>query len=141
MKKKSTDELMSQLTKNTNIDRYVKENESSFVNTPLSEMLNKIAQDKHIVKSEAFKRAEINDIYGYQLFSGNRRPSRDKLIALCIGMKLNLEETQNILKCSEFAQLYPKLKRDSIIISGINQEKSVFEINQVLYQFKEDVLE
>lgn len=141
MKKKSTDELMSQLTENTNIDKYVKENEGSFIDTPLSEMLNKIAKEKHIVKSEAFKRAEINDIYGYQLFSGSRRPSRDKLIALCVGMELTLEETQNILKCSEFAQLYPKTKRDSIIIAGINQKQSVFEINGVLFQYKEDLIE
>ena len=103
--------------------------------------MNRIVKEKKIVKSKALKRAEINEIYGYQIFSGKRIPSRDKLIALCIGMELDLEETQSVLKCSGFAQLYPKSKRDSIIISGIEKGQSVFEINGLLYEYKEDLIE
>lgn len=141
MQKKPTDELMSQLTQNADLDKYIKENEESFVNEPLSDILNKIAKEKRIVKSKALKRAEINEIYGYQIFSGKRIPSRDKLIALCIGMELDLEETQTVLKCSGFARLYPKSKRDSIIISGIEKGQSVFEINGLLYEYNEDLIE
>lgn len=141
MQKKPTDELMKQLTQNADLEKYIKENEESFVNAPLSDILNRIVKEKKIVKSKALKRAEINEIYGYQIFSGKRIPSRDKLIALCIGMELDLEETQSVLKCSGFAQLYPKSKRDSIIISGIEKEQSVFEINGLLYEYKESLLE
>ena len=136
MQKKPTDELMKQLTQNADLEKYIKENEESFVNAPLSDILNRIVKEKKIVKSKALKRAEINEIYGYQIFSGKRIPSRDKLIALCIGMELDLEETQSVLKCSGFAQLYPKSKRDSIIISGIEKGQSVFEINGLLYEYK-----
>ena len=141
MQKKPTDELMKQLTQNADLEKYIKENEESFINTPLSDILNRIVKEKKIVKSKALKRAEINEIYGYQIFSGKRIPSRDKLIALCIGMELDLEETQSVLKCSGFAQLYPKSKRDSIIISGIEKGQSVFEINGLLYEYKESLLE
>ena len=141
MQKKPTDELMKQLTQNADLEKYIKENEESFVNAPLSDILNRIVKEKKIVKSNALKRAEINEIYGYQIFSGKRIPSRDKLIALCIGMELDLEETQSVLKCSGFAQLYPKSKRDSIIISGIEKGQSVFEINGLLYEYKEDLIE
>lgn len=141
MQKKPTDELMKQLTQNADLEKYIKENEESFVNAPLSDILNRIVKEKKIVKSKALKRAEINEIYGYQIFSGKRIPSRDKLIALCIGMELDLEETQSVLKCSGFAQLYPKSKRDSIIISGIEKGQSVFEINGLLYEYKEDLIE
>lgn len=141
MQKKPTDELMKQLTQNADLEKYIKENEESFINTPLSDILNRIVKEKKIVKSNALKRAEINEIYGYQIFSGKRIPSRDKLIALCIGMELDLEETQSVLKCSGFAQLYPKSKRDSIIISGIEKGQSVFEINGLLYEYKESLLE
>ena len=141
MQKKPTDELMKQLTQNADLEKYIKENEESFVNAPLSDILNRFVKEKKIVKSKALKRAEINEIYGYQIFSGKRIPSRDKLIALCIGMELDLEETQSVLKCSGFAQLYPKSKRDSIIISGIEKGQSVFEINGLLYEYKEDLIE
>lgn len=141
MQKKPTDELMKQLTQNADLEKYIKENEESFINMPLSDILNRIVKEKKIVKSKALKRAEINEIYGYQIFSGKRIPSRDKLIALCIGMELDLEETQSVLKCSGFAQLYPKSKRDSIIISGIEKGQSVFEINGLLYEYKEDLIE
>ena len=88
----------------------------------------------------AARPAEINDIYGYQLFAGSRKPSRDKLIALCIGMSLTLDRTQALLKATGFAPLYAKNKRDSILIFGIQNNQTVLEINTALYDHAEPTL-
>lgn len=140
MLKKNTDDLMQELKEGADLNKYLKDNEDQFICTTVSDCLRKLFSEKHIIKAQAFKRAEMQDIYAHQILSGVRKPSREKLIALCIGMKLSLEETQKTLKTCGFAVLYPKIKRESIIISGIRLEKSVFEINQMLYEYNEQTL-
>lgn len=140
MLNKPTDELLGRLKTDSNIDSYIKENEQYFVDGNIAAYLNDIVASKKAVKSKALKRAEINENYGYQIFMGSRKPSRNVLIQLCIGLELDLDETQSALKFAGFAPLYPKKKRDSIIISGILESKTVFEINNILFDFDEEPL-
>ncbi len=140
MIKKPTDELMKDLLSSNNIELYLKENEQHFVNVTIAEFLNEYVNAKQLVKSQIFKEAEMNEIYGYQIFSASRTPSRDKLISLCIGMGMSLDEIQATLKVAGFAALYPKSKKDSIIIHGISAGRKVFEINTDLYNNSEESL-
>lgn len=139
--KKPTDELLNSLNNTDNIDTFFKENNEFMIDKRLQEYLNTLVTKKSLKKSEILKNAEINDIYGYQIFSGVRKPSRDKLVCICIGMKLSLEETQSVLKLGGFAPLYPKNKRDCIIIFGIKNNQSVCEINNILYEKSEKIFE
>ena len=54
-------------------------------------------------------------------------------IQICIGMHMNLDETQTALKIAKYAPLYPKDERDSIILFGIEKKQSLVEINTALY--------
>lgn len=134
MIKKPTDKLMEALNASSNIDHYLKDAEDYLIDSPLFTYLNQLTDEKNIKKSQAIKNAELNEIYGYQIFSGKRFPSRDKLIALAFGMDLSLEETQQLLKYGGFAPLYPKNKRDSIIIWCINNTLSLYRTNEELYK-------
>jgi hypothetical protein len=140
LKKPSTDELMKTLQSSNNIEQYMKENSEYLIDSSLSEYLNKLIKEKQLVKSTVIKKSELNEIYGYQIFSGTRMPSRDKLICLCIGMGLDLEETQQTLELTGLAPLYPKNKRDSIMIFEIQKQQNVCEINEVLYNSGENTL-
>lgn len=134
MKRKPTNELLKQLTESSTVEEYLEQNQEFMVKYPLEELLNELIEQKQYRKIEVIKRAELNEIYGYQIFSGKRIPSRDKLICLAIGMNLSLEETQTLLKEAGFAVLYPKRERDSIIIFGIEKGKTVPQINMLLYE-------
>lgn len=140
MIKKLTDELMEELKQSGNIERYIKENEKYLIDLSLAEHLSQLTEEKQLVKSHVIKGAEINEIYGYQIFSGKRMPSRDKLICLCVSMNLDLNETQTTLKIARFAPLYPKVKRDSIIILGIEASLNVCNINCALFEEHEATL-
>lgn len=137
LKKIPTDKLIDTLKNTENVQEYIKTNVN---NQTLSEKLFDLLKDKNISKSEVIKSAEINEIYGYQIFSGNRIPSRDKLLCICFGLSLTLEEIQDLLKCTGYAPLYPRLKRDSIIIFCINKKCSVVETNQKLFDNEEPLL-
>lgn len=140
MIKKPTDELLETLNASSNIDRYLKNEADSLIDSPLFTYLNQLADEKNIKKSQAIKNAELNEIYGYQIFSGKRFPSRNKLIALAFGMGLSLEETQQLLKYGGFAALYPKNKRDSIIIWCISNTLSLYKTNEELYNHSYETL-
>ena len=140
MKKKPTDELMQELMTSTNMNEYLKDSESHFVDSEISSALHAMLKSKGLKKSEVIKKANINEIYGFQIFSGIRNPSRDKIVALSIGMKLSVDETQSLLKIAECAPLYPKKKRDSIILFGIKNESTIIEINESLYENSEDTI-
>lgn len=140
MIKKPTDEMMDRLLKSNNIEEYIKENEEHFVDLTISQFLSEYIKAKKLTKSHIIKDAEISEIFGFQVLSGTRNPSRNTLISLCIAMKMTVEEVQTTLKIAEFAPLYPKLKRDSIIILGIANGKGVCEINNELYDNNEETL-
>lgn len=140
MIKKPTDEMMDKLLKSNNIEEYIKENEEYFVDLTISQFLSEYIKAKKLKKSAVIKDAEISEIFGFQVLSGTRNPSRNTLISLCIAMKMTVEEVQTSLKIAEFAPLYPKNKRDSIIILGIANSKSVCEINNALYDNGEETL-
>ena len=140
MLKKPTDDLMNELLKANNIGEYLKDNSQYMVSEELSTYLNNIISKKALVKSEVIKKTEFSEVMGYQIFSGTRLPSRDSLICICVAMEMTLDETQAILKIAGFAALYPKTKRDSVIIRGISEGKSVAGINEELYNLGEKTL-
>ena len=135
-----TDELLKQLNNCNNIDEYFKSNKNYLVNTTIAEYLYDVFNEKCLVKSRVFKKAEIDEIYGYQIFGGRKNPSRNTLLAICIGARFTLNETQAALKVAGYAPLYVKNKRDCIIIYGMNNGKAVCEINEMLYEKNEDTL-
>ena len=82
----------------------------------------------------------MNEIYAYQIISGARRPSRDKLLCLCIAMRATLEETQDLLIHGGFAPLYVCSQCDNIIIFAISEE-TILQVNSNLYDHGEVLLE
>lgn len=140
MKSIPTSELLKQLNNANNLNEYFKQNQEYFLDNTISEYLYNVFAAKCLVKSRVFRKAEIDEIYGYQIFSGKKNPSRNTLIAICIGARFTLNEIQSALKIAGYATLYSKSKRDSIIIFGINNSKDVCEINEMLFEQNEDTL-
>ena len=131
--KKSTTDLLNELNQTSHIDQYLKENGEYIIDQSLSKYLCDIIESKNLSKSDIIKKSDINEIYGYQIFSGKRTPSRNKLLCICIGADFTLEETNETLKVAGFSPLFPKIKRDSIIIFAIQNRHQIWEINESLY--------
>ena len=130
---KPTDDLYKELNQTLHIEEYLKENDQFLIDTTLSNYLCNKFDEMHISKSSVLKKADINEIYGYQILSGKRTPSRNKLLSICIGAGFSLEETNETLRIAEYSPLFPKLKRDSIIIFGLQNHYPIWKINESLY--------
>lgn len=94
-----------------------------------------LCDKKNLKKSNIIHKSNINRTYGYQILNGDKKPSRDKIIQLCIGANLTLKETNNCLILGGANELYVKNSRDSIIIFSINQKLSITDINELLYEY------
>ena len=138
---KSTTELLNELKNFDSFKEYEKINKNSMINKTLSQFLCDLLEEKHLKKSDVIRKGELNESYAYQMFSGVKStPSKDKLICLSIGMDLSVDETNSLLKLAGLSPLYPRIKRDSIIIINMNNKKSVVEINEELYNEGEETL-
>jgi len=131
--KKDTAKIVEELGLCDDFKTFYDENRDYMVTSTLVEMLGSLQQKKGLRKSDIIRRAEISEVYAYQIFSGNRHPERKKLLCMAIGLTLNLEETQNLLKCAGYAPLYVKLPFDSVVMYGICKQMSVIEINEMLF--------
>ncbi len=141
MPKKSTTNLENELKSCANLEDFLNQNQSELSNAPLAEHIQNLIASKSMTRADVVKACNLNEIYAYQIISGARRPSRDKLLCLCIAMKASLEETQELLYHGGFAPLYVRSQRDSIIIFGISHGEPILQVNSNLYDHGEALLE
>lgn len=141
MPKKSTTNLENELKSCANLENFLNQNQSELSNAPLAEHIQNLIASKSMTRADVVKACNLNEIYAYQIISGVRRPSRDKLLCLCIAMKASLEETQELLYHGGFAPLYVRSQRDSIIIFGISHGEPILQVNSNLYDHGEVLLE
>lgn len=137
---KNTDELLKELSQADNINDFLLSNEANFTDVTLSEYLSNLLNEKGLSKSEVIKQSYLSDIYAYQIFSGVKKPTRNKVLCLAFAMGLNVTETQQLLKSCSLPFLYAKHRRDSIIIFAINKSLDVLRTNELLYESGEDTL-
>lgn len=140
MKETPTDNLNTELMSPCPLDTYLQEHADEFLNMDIAELLDQLYQSKSITKAELARRASISEVYLHQVFSGRRKPSRDRLLCLCVGLGVDLDETQTLLKRAGYAQMYAKFKRDTIIMYGIVHKFELSEINDKLFAENEKTL-
>ena len=137
---KSTSNLYMDLMSKPDIDSYLHDNSEQFQDRDVAVLLQDLLKTKSLTKAELSRRAGISTVYLHQVLAGRRKPSRDRLLCICLGMNATLEETQRLLQQSVYAQLYPKIKRDSIVIYGVLHQMTVAEINDKLFAENEETL-
>ena len=137
---KDSANLLEELKACSDFTRFYRDNEDCIVSMTLSQLLNDLLQRHGLKKADAIRRSELSDDYAYQIFSGLRVPERKKLLSLAIGMQLNLEEMQTLLKTAGYAQLYVKNAFDCVLIYGICKKLSVADINFLLFDYGMETL-
>ena len=136
----TTTELLDILKTKERYEEVAEDPQILFLNITLAEYLNELTHFKKLKKSDIILKSGLERSYAYQIFAGKKIPSRDKLLALAFGMELAFEEVQRLLKTNSYAQLYPKNKRDSMIIFALYKKQSLLELNENLLRMDEPVI-
>ena len=73
-------------------------NQNNMLYMTLSEYLMSLLKQGNLRRSDVVRDSGLEKAYIYQIFNGEKKPSRDKLIAITFGLHLPVEETQWTLK-------------------------------------------
>ena len=138
--KKRTEELMRMLEKNQNIVEFVNSHNEEFSKMALPECLSWLLSQYDKKKSDVINRSGLNQIYAYQIFAGTKNPSRDKLIALMFGYELSVDDGNMLLKSAGLSNLYPRNKRDVVIIFGLNNKLNIGEVDEALFDLGLEII-
>ena len=137
---KDTSKIVEELGLCPDFKTFYRENKDYMVTDSLSSLLGRLLEQKGLKKAQVIKNAELSEVYGYQIFSGIRVPERKKLLCLAVGMGLNIDEVQQLLKCAGYPQLYVKLPFDGVVLYGLCKAMSVVQINELLYSYDLEML-
>lgn len=140
---KTTEVLITELKTTKSVEKFINENTEELQELSLSAVLRELLEKYKIDKSEVFRKAGMADnTYGYELFrNDDKKASRDKLIRICIGFPLTIEETQKVLRCGKVRPLYPRDERDAYILFALNKGFTLDELNDLLYEHKLELFE
>lgn len=134
-----TTELLHKLSTAKDIKFFLNEYKQEFRSISFSEFLNDIIYDKELTPAEVAKKSGQGE-YVYKVIRGERKPSRDVIIAIAVGMTLSLDETQLLLRIAKWAMLDPRDKRDSIIIYSIKEKHTIDQLNDLLFDMEQQTL-
>lgn len=103
----------------------------------LSEYLNQLLEEKGLDRAKVVRAARLNATFGYQVFKGQRRASRDKVLQLAFAIGCTLREADRLLQAAGVNPLYCKNRRDAIIIFCLAHGLTLQQTDDELYHFKE----
>ena len=131
-KRISTDELLTLLFKEQNLEHFLQRNESAYLTISFADYLNAWCKKRLEVPEQVIRRANLEKSYGHQLFSGKRNPSRDTVLQLAFAMGADLPQAQEMLRIAHRSPLYPRIKRDTVIIYCLHNHISLVDAQIIL---------
>ncbi|MBS6613607.1 MAG: hypothetical protein KH285_02540 [Anaerotruncus sp.] len=139
--RKSTEDLLEELqNENCKIDEYLKGNGESFVYDKIKDFWEAAIEKSGYSKSNIINKSDFSYCYFYDVINGRKIPGRDKIIRLILTMKLSVDECQEALRISGRSALYPRIRRDSIILFAISNGLSIYQLSELLADAGEEQL-
>lgn len=138
MQEPLTEELLDELMSSPSIEKYLERHRLS--ERGLSEYLQQLLAERGLVQSAVVRDAQLNPTFGYQVFTGLRGAGRNTALQISFAMKLSPRETNRVLQVAGANELYPKNRRDAIILYCLQHGVGLMKANETLFEFGEEVI-
>lgn len=86
---------------------------------PVRELLRDLINARDIINARLFEKSGLHKTGGYDYTNGKRTISRDKVIQFSFGLELTRKQTDRFLLLAGMSTLYPKFKRDAVVIHAL----------------------
>ncbi len=103
----------------------------------LTEYFRELLAKKNMSITDVIRVSILSKSYVYQVFGGERVPSRDVLLRLGISMSCTIDEIQRLLTLGQVGILYPKVRRDAAILCCISKGLTLLEVDEFLNTIEE----
>lgn len=114
--------------------------EKEFTTPTLAAHLTGLLHSRGLTVQDVIVSCNLDRSYGYQLFNGTRRPTRDFLLRLALLLRLSEEEAQRLLNIAGRQALYARNRRDAAVLYGITHGMTVEETAELLKSLGEESL-
>lgn len=143
MEKLTTEELLKRLRSTRTIEElgnYTSDLSGQQTWKSFSEYILAFLMKEGKTESEVIRDSQIPRTYAYQILNGYKNPGRDKVLALCLALRMGYSDAQRALALAGVGELYPRRKKDSILIFALEKELSVQQTNELLFEEGEEIL-
>lgn len=138
---KTTTELLRELKRQScSLPDYLANHKETFVVEDIKAFWEQLIKEKKYSKSNIINKADFSYCYFYDVINGRKMPTKDKVVRLALAMKMSIDECQQALKISGRSALYPKVRRDSVLIYAIEKHLTIAQCNELLAKHGEDEL-
>ncbi len=107
---------------------------------PLSEYLSALLDERGLTVREIIRACNLDRSYGYQLFNGTRRPTRNILLTLALALHLSEAEAQRLLKIGGRQTLYARNKWDAAVLYALAHNLGLERTDELLRSLGEEAL-
>ena len=114
--------------------------EKSYKTPAIVPYMNGLLYDRGLTIQDVIVGCNLSRSYAYQLFNGNRTPTRGFLLNFAFLLKLSETETQRLLKISGRQPLYARNRRDAAILYGLSHNMTAEETESLLRGLGEEEL-
>lgn len=95
---------------------------------------------KGVGKGPVVRRSRLNPTFAYQIMSGERHASRNKLIQLAFGLGLDIDESCDLLERGGSSALCPFCCRDAAIAYCLERNLGVDACDDLLWDLGEKTI-
>lgn len=136
----STDDLFYMLENSRDLDNDWNEISTQMNEPAFHEYLSKLISERNIDAAKLGNIVLLSRSFTYQICAGGRMPCREIILRIAIVLTLSIDETQRLLKLANRGILYPKIKRDSILIYALSNKYDLYLTNEMLKKYGQEVL-
>lgn len=129
---RSCSELLSFIMNANSVEELSAIGDEEFHSGNLSDFLNEMLEKYNLTKSSVIERSGIDITYGYQIFNGRKHPKRNRIIQICFGFPLTVEEIQMALCLGKVAPLYPRIKWDAYVLFAASHGYDTAKLSEML---------
>jgi hypothetical protein len=133
-----TEEMLDELLSTPRVQTFL---DAHNLDTPsLAMFLNEQLAARNLKQSDVLRVAGIEPTFGWYIFNGQRGAGRDNVLKICFAMGFDVRTANRALQAAGANTLYPKNRRDAIIIYCLGHSATLLQANEALYGFGEECL-
>lgn len=137
---RSTDELLKLIEGSSDIMDAMTKIGGELSEKTFSQRLQELMDARGVDPAWLTERSLMSRAFVYQLCSGRRGPGRDVVLRLALLLKAGIPETQRMLCAAGRGALYPRVRRDAIILYALKEGMSFLDADDLLVEMGEEPL-
>lgn len=133
-----TEELLARLMAAASPEAYLAQ--ADLPDRTLSDYLFHLLDQAGMSRADVARATGMQANYLYQIFQGTKRPSRDYVLRIALALGCDLRQAQRLLRLAGVGSLWPKDRRDAVVIYCIEHHLGCQATDEELWHLGEATL-